>query len=352
MNKDKTKLIKKLELAAIIIAAIIAITCIFEFAFAGNKNNKSIVNQSGGAMLSLDCKGVELIASPIALADYEAYGISPAAETAYTLTATVKPDSLRNKELDWEMKFQNGGSEWAQGKTEREFVTLNVEEDTHSAKLQCLKPFGERIVVTVTSRQDNSKKATCILDYKQKISSFDVKLDRVTYIPHEGRFEYFKGQKLRECRVFPDYEQEYSAEFKIILNASEAYTIAAEPIKYYCEMSPTEEFINALNDAGLDGAAAKTYTFSDSDGYSGTINDFFDKAWCAAICDGNESAETRDKLLYTIIDNESIEAYTFKIYDRAGGELKHSYDIRFDTMTVIEQIVVESVEMDNNNLIF
>ncbi len=45
--------------------------------------------------------------------EYEAYGVSAQAETAYTLTATITPSDAANKAVDWTIAFKNASSEWA-----------------------------------------------------------------------------------------------------------------------------------------------------------------------------------------------------------------------------------------------
>ena len=52
--------------------------------------------------------GVSLLSEKIAKADYAANGVSPLAESAYTLTATVEPSNAVNKAVDWSVSFVKG----------------------------------------------------------------------------------------------------------------------------------------------------------------------------------------------------------------------------------------------------
>ncbi len=57
--------------------------------------------------------GSAFAAVKLASSEYEAYGVSAQAETAYTLTATITPSDAANKAVDWTIAFTNASSEWA-----------------------------------------------------------------------------------------------------------------------------------------------------------------------------------------------------------------------------------------------
>lgn len=83
-----------------------------------------------------------------------------------TLSATVKPDSAVDKTVDWTVEFVNPSSEWATGKTVTDYVTVTPQSDGATvATVQCLKPFGEQIRVTVTSRMNTEATASCTVDF-------------------------------------------------------------------------------------------------------------------------------------------------------------------------------------------
>ena len=49
--------------------------------------------------------GVSLMSARIAVADFEEYGISPLAESAQQVTASVQPSDALNKEVDWSIAW-------------------------------------------------------------------------------------------------------------------------------------------------------------------------------------------------------------------------------------------------------
>lgn len=87
-----------------------------------------------------------------------------------TLTATVTP-SWATQALSWSVAFNDPASEWATGKTVTDYVTLTPGETTLTATVQCLQPFGEQIVVTVSADEFEGVSASCTVDFAQRIKT-------------------------------------------------------------------------------------------------------------------------------------------------------------------------------------
>lgn len=103
-------------------------------------------------------------------AQYDDYGVSAAAESAYTLTATVEPENAANKKLAWYASFVNSGSEWASGKNVTDYVTVSVSgENGENALVTCLQPFGEQIEIKVVSQENGGKFAAVTCDYEKRV---------------------------------------------------------------------------------------------------------------------------------------------------------------------------------------
>ena len=129
--------------------------------------------ETGGMELpdTVEGSGVSLMSAVIPKAQYAAYEVSPAAETAKTLTATINGDAT-HKVVSWSVAFENASSEWATGKTVTEYVTVQSSGEL-TATVSCLKAFGERIIVTARAIDDTSKFATCNVEYEQKLIGLD-----------------------------------------------------------------------------------------------------------------------------------------------------------------------------------
>lgn len=128
-------------------------------------------NEEGGVVIGeVEENGISLMSAKIASADYAEYGVSPLAETAYTLTATITPSDASNKAVSWSAAWKNSSSAWANGKSVSDYVSISSNGLT--ATVECLQAFGEQIIITVTATTNANAKATCTVDYTAKITSF------------------------------------------------------------------------------------------------------------------------------------------------------------------------------------
>lgn len=118
--------------------------------------------ESGGAvpMQNMTFKSAKTLATG-ADAQNEEYA-------SVTLTATVTP-SWATQALSWSVAFNDPASEWTTGKTVTDYVTVTPGETTLTATVQCLQPFGEQIIVTVSADEFDDVSATCTVDFQQRI---------------------------------------------------------------------------------------------------------------------------------------------------------------------------------------
>ena len=97
-------------------------------------------------------------------------------ENSFTLTATIKPTIATNTQIEWGVAWQNANSGWANGKSVTDYVTVTPTSDgSATARVDCKADFGEKILVTATSRDDESKSATCVCDYRKRLIDVRVK---------------------------------------------------------------------------------------------------------------------------------------------------------------------------------
>lgn len=130
-----------------------------------------IMTGADGAFVSGSANnGIKLMSARIATADYEENGISPQADTAYTLTATIEPADADNKEVDFSIAWKNPSSAWASGKNISDYLTLAQSANGGlTATLTCKQAFGEQAIVTVVARAATNVKATATVDYRKKL---------------------------------------------------------------------------------------------------------------------------------------------------------------------------------------
>ena len=104
-------------------------------------------DENGGAVEDGTGNGVSVKSVKIPKAEYAANGISPLAETAYTLTATVTPANATNSKVDWAGAFIDASSSWAAGKNFSDYVTVTPESDgSLKATVTCL-PLPNTVTV-------------------------------------------------------------------------------------------------------------------------------------------------------------------------------------------------------------
>lgn len=137
-----------------------------------NDNQLSVEDTAGanGAVLEeSENSGVALMSTKIDTADYEAYGVSTLADTAYTLTATITPSDATNKDVTYSVAWKNASSSWANGKTVTDYVTVKqATTGSLTATVTCLKGFSEQIIITCAVTDNVDLKATCTVDYLRK----------------------------------------------------------------------------------------------------------------------------------------------------------------------------------------
>lgn len=138
----------------------------------GNDDNTdNTTDGSGNAVISDgESYGVTLLSAKLPRSAYEANGIDPQADTAFTLTATVEPANADNKKVTYSISWKNPSSTWAEGKNISDYLTLSQSADGGlTATLTCKKAFGEQAIVTVTSQAVATVNATITVDYRKKL---------------------------------------------------------------------------------------------------------------------------------------------------------------------------------------
>ena len=163
---------------AMVLVAILSIGLLCAL-FIQPKEDEPEAEPKDGAVISETAEhGVSLMSAKIAPAAYASNGVSALADTAYTLTASVEPDYAGEKTFDWSIKFEDGSSSWANGKPVTDYVTVTPSSDgADTATVECKQAFGERILVTCTSRDYTGLSATCTVDYAQRITGMDITLE-------------------------------------------------------------------------------------------------------------------------------------------------------------------------------
>ncbi len=137
--------------------------------------------------------GMSLMSVRLMSNEYETYGVTESAESAFVLNATITPEYVENQGVSWEVFWLHSGETFASNNIVTDFVTVTPsEESSHSVRVECLAPFGSKIVVKATSEDNPNVSAHCELDYAQKvlnatlnIGDIPVVFDGVTNVQYE-----------------------------------------------------------------------------------------------------------------------------------------------------------------------
>ncbi len=145
----------------------------------GGDDRKDAAVNGGGMASVLPGNGIRLMAAKMSPID----GVpTSVVENTWTLTATVNEEA-DNKLVDWTVVWVNPSSEWANGKTVTDYLTITPESDgALSATAKVLQAFGEQIKVVCTARDTTlgTKSAECLFDYVQKITGITFNMPQVS----------------------------------------------------------------------------------------------------------------------------------------------------------------------------
>lgn len=181
-----------------------------------------------------------------------------------TLTATVTPANVDDVAFDWSISFADPGCEWASGMTVTDYVTLAVADDTMSANISLVAPFGAQIVVRATLRSDADLYAECTVDYLKHVAKIDIGFSNssdVYFGSDTTDREYVFGQSSRLVYKMTSYTGN-GALGKIILdttysvgsyatNRESGYPQTFYPLCKVTKIEHSQDYIDALKTTGV-----------------------------------------------------------------------------------------------------
>lgn len=305
----------------------------------------------GGAIIgNAEENGVKLMSAQIPASEYAENNVSPLAETAYTLTATIEPAGATNKAVDWSVEFVNPSSEWANGKTVIDYVTVTpISDGALTANVACLKQFGEQIKITVTARSNPAAYANCIADYRQKVESWSAMV-------MGADFHSFQLQKSNETVYLSGFLLLGSGAATSFTHCklSTAYTLAGREYNYRAiEMRLTNEAKTALQSAGVVLSSTENALIWESDwnavgsdvsadGLHDNFTEiFFLQPDMSKLSSAFDSAayDVNFRIIFGNKSGENVEVY---------NEYNYQINLNLDFFNR----AVENVELDRDEIIF
>lgn len=208
--------------------------------------------------------GVQLLSAKIPRVAYELNEISPQADTAFTLTATVEPSDAVNKVVDWSVAWENEQSSWANGKEVTDYVTVTPTTDgALTARATCMQAFGEKVIITAQVRDGSDDlKATCVANYVQRFLGANFKFLN-HYDKEDPKYDYswsFTTDNLNpeidllqytSPWIWLLYSKPDNYSYEVQPRFSTVYTKALPAGLHAPTMSFTTEYLTAVRAAGL-----------------------------------------------------------------------------------------------------
>ena len=115
--------------------------------------------------------------NPLIIDGYKFHGlklsssINNQADNSVTITASVEPNYVLDKTLDWNIEWVSEST-----KNVNDYVSMSVSDDTLSATILYLEVFDTQILVTATSKSNPEVSAICTVDCYKRVSSVYVDL--------------------------------------------------------------------------------------------------------------------------------------------------------------------------------
>lgn len=131
----------------------------------------------------------QVYAMPKMMTFTQVSALSETASEGVTVNATVKPDTAVNKNVTWQVTWENPNESFASGKTATDYVSVTpIAAGSSTATITCLQPFGSTIQVSVISESNPGVYAILTVDYETRI-------DGITAITTNEDY-YFDGTTL------------------------------------------------------------------------------------------------------------------------------------------------------------
>jgi hypothetical protein len=210
----------KRQIIAIVATCVAIMVCLTTICIGFNnraQNTESVQNNGGMVVGECHNNGINVTSVKLMSDEYETYGVNENTETAFVLNATIKPDTAENQGVKWGIDWIDAEESFSSGKKVTDYVT--VTPDGLSAVVECLAPFGTKIIVTATSQDNPEIKATCSFDYAQKLLGVNVNIGNIPVV--------LNGITEVQYEVCPTITG-MGGEISVEMQTNDIYTIAQE----------------------------------------------------------------------------------------------------------------------------
>ena len=272
------------------------------------------------------------------------------------LNATAYPVGSQNGGFVWTAKWANPNSTFAKGKDVYNYIELEGTTGSGTCYVSALQPFGEQIVITVSTVFNPNAIATCTVDYSEKWLDTQY-LETYTDNFIQNQEIYSGGMNWSVNAIMHGTKQELidayqnhdSIDFSYL--KSDIYTLDMTQDDYRYTVTVAEEFYDALEQVGIDLEEWHSVTFD----YS---QDITPAMVLNSLCCGEIIPLFGGEVDYDLINkfNEAIKLWDdsaiyidVELVSEFGTETFH-FNLAFDEASIVD--ISTNVELNETNIIF
>ena len=272
------------------------------------------------------------------------------------LTATAYPIGSQNGGFAWSAKWANPNSAFASGKDVYNYIELEGDEGSNTCYVSALAPFGEQIVITVSTVFNPNAMATCTVDYSEKWLDSQY-LEVYTNNFFQNQEIYNGGTNWLVNAIMSGTKQELidayhnsdTIDFSYL--KSDIYTMDMTQDDFKYTITVAEEFYDALAQVGIELEEWHSFTF-------GASQEITPAQVLNSLCCGEIIPLSGGEVDYELINkfNEAIMLWDdsaiyieVEAYSEFGSEV-FSFNLAFDQASI--DAISTDVELNESNIIF
>ena len=272
------------------------------------------------------------------------------------LNATAYPIDSENGGFVWSAKWTNPNSTFAKGKDVYNYIELEGDTGSGTQYVTALQPFGEQIIITVSTVFNPNAVATCTVDYSEKWAETQY-LETYTdaFIQENSIYDGGMNWSVNAIKtgtkqeLIDMYQNNDAIEFSYL--KTDIYTMDMTQDDYRYTVTVSEEFYDALASVGIELEEWHSVTFD----YS---QDITPAMVLNSLCCGEIIPLSGGEVDYELINkfNEAIRLWEdsaiyidVELISEFGVETVH-FNLAFDEQTIGS--ITTNVELNETNIIF
>ena len=329
--------------------------------FGGNNNDTTTeteqTTENNQPTTAEAMSAVKVVSSDIMMLSAQAPAMYATNNSTIELNATAYPVGSENGGFVWTAAWVNPNSAFATGKDVYNFIELQGDEGNSTCYVSPLAPFGEQIVITVSTVYNPDAKATCTVDYSEKFLDtqyLEVYTDNFfqSVQVSNGGTDWMVNPIMSGTKqeLIDAYQNSDNIDFSYL--KSDIYTMDMLYDDYEYHVTVSEEFYDVLESVGIQLEEWQTYSFGPSSEL--TPAQVLNSLCCGEIIPLSSGSEVDYELInkfneaITLWDDIAfyIEVDAYSEY----GKTTYSYNFVFDASAIAS--ITTNVELNETGIIF